>query len=172
LLVTLVSWRGCFFFSLQTSFCLWGALGFELRASCWLSRCSYGLIHPASPPNMFFSLYHPMMAKISWDIIFTETGVFFIWLLLFSPPPLFFFFFCSTGVWTQGFILARQALYHLSHVPSPFGFDCFRNKVLLFARGRPGPLFTLPAVAGIHACATCPVTFFLYFKIDSYLSNS
>jgi hypothetical protein len=29
------------------------------------------------------------------------------------------FFFCGTGVWTQGFALARQALYHLNHTVSP-----------------------------------------------------
>jgi hypothetical protein len=28
-------------------------------------------------------------------------------------------FFCVTGVWTQGFMLARQVLYQLSHAPSP-----------------------------------------------------
>jgi hypothetical protein len=30
----------------------------------------------------------------------------------------FFFFFCSTGVWTQGFMLARQLFYCLSHSTS------------------------------------------------------
>jgi hypothetical protein len=31
-----------------------------------------------------------------------------------------FFFSCGTGVWTQGFALAKQALYCWSHTPSPF----------------------------------------------------
>jgi hypothetical protein len=31
----------------------------------------------------------------------------------------FFSFFCSAGVLTQGLILARQVLYHLSHTQSP-----------------------------------------------------
>jgi hypothetical protein len=30
-----------------------------------------------------------------------------------------FFIFCSIRIWTQGFTLARQALCHLSHIPSP-----------------------------------------------------
>jgi hypothetical protein len=29
-----------------------------------------------------------------------------------------FIYFCGIGVWTQGFMLARQALYHLSHSTS------------------------------------------------------
>jgi hypothetical protein len=28
-------------------------------------------------------------------------------------------FIGETGVWTQGFMLAKPALYHLSHAPSP-----------------------------------------------------
>jgi hypothetical protein len=34
-----------------------------------------------------------------------------------------FFFFCSTGDWTQDLILARLALYHLSHASSPLCFS-------------------------------------------------
>jgi hypothetical protein len=32
----------------------------------------------------------------------------------------FCFVFCSTGVWTWGAVLIRQALYHLSNIPSLF----------------------------------------------------
>jgi hypothetical protein len=46
----------------------------------------------------------------------------------------FFFFFCGTGVWTQGFTLARQALYHLRHHSSPFWSDYFGDWVSLFAQ--------------------------------------
>jgi hypothetical protein len=31
-----------------------------------------------------------------------------------------FLFVCSTGVQTQGLVLAKNALYHLSHIPSPY----------------------------------------------------
>jgi hypothetical protein len=27
--------------------------------------------------------------------------------------------FCGTGIWTQGFTLVRQVLYHLNHTSSP-----------------------------------------------------
>jgi hypothetical protein len=32
----------------------------------------------------------------------------------------FVFFFCWLRVWTQGLMLAKQLLYHLSHSASPF----------------------------------------------------
>jgi hypothetical protein len=31
--------------------------------------------------------------------------------------PFYLFIFCRTGVWTQGVVLARQALYYLSYIP-------------------------------------------------------
>jgi hypothetical protein len=34
----------------------------------------------------------------------------------------YFFFFGSTGFQSQGFMLGRQALCHLSHIPKPFLF--------------------------------------------------
>jgi hypothetical protein len=38
----------------------------------------------------------------------------------FSPFFFFFFFFDGTGVWTQGFALAKQKLYHLNKTSIPF----------------------------------------------------
>jgi hypothetical protein len=38
----------------------------------------------------------------------------------------FFFSFGNTGVWTQGLVLTRQALYHLNHFTSPFLCWVFR----------------------------------------------
>jgi hypothetical protein len=35
-----------------------------------------------------------------------------------------FLYKCGTGDWTQGFILAREAVYHLSHFPN-FGYQHF-----------------------------------------------
>jgi hypothetical protein len=40
-----------------------------------------------------------------------------------------FFFFCETGAWTQGFTLAKQVLYRLSHTSSPFCSCYFRDGV-------------------------------------------
>jgi hypothetical protein len=48
--------------------------------------------------------------------------------------PLISFFFGSTGVWAQGFVLARQVLCHLSHtffLESNFKQNSFFNDVLL-----------------------------------------
>jgi hypothetical protein len=42
----------------------------------------------------------------------------------------FFFFFYGTGVWTQSFMLAKQALYCLSHTSSPFCSGYFGDGVL------------------------------------------
>jgi hypothetical protein len=42
---------------------------------------------------------------------------------------LFFFFFGKTGVWTQGFAFAKQALYPLSYSSSPFCSSYFGDAV-------------------------------------------
>jgi hypothetical protein len=57
----------------------------------------------------------------------TRKAVFLIFLkllLLLNLPMYiflcyFFFSFCGTGIWTQGLMFARQALYQLSHSSSP-----------------------------------------------------
>jgi hypothetical protein len=36
----------------------------------------------------------------------------------------------GAGVWTQGFTLAKQALYHLSHISSRFSCGYFEDGVL------------------------------------------
>jgi hypothetical protein len=53
-----------------------------------------------------------------------------------QPPQLvcnvclgFFLCVCGTGVWIQGFALAKQALYHLSHTSSPFCSGYFGDLV-------------------------------------------
>jgi hypothetical protein len=45
-----------------------------------------------------------------------------------------YYFFGQAGVWTQGFALAKQTLYHLSHIISPFcsgylgeSWECFHG---------------------------------------------
>jgi hypothetical protein len=46
----------------------------------------------------------------------------------------------GTGVWTQGFVLARQANYCLSHSScSLFNSGCFEDRILLFVPSWPGP---------------------------------
>jgi hypothetical protein len=56
----------------------------------------------------------------------------------------------STGVWTQGFSLASQAFYCLSHTSCHFCFGCFGGKVWLFGQAGPrSSYFTYLAVAGM-----------------------
>jgi hypothetical protein len=52
-----------------------------------------------------------------------------------------FFFASSTGVWTQGFTLGRQALYQLNHGSRSFSFFWLflRQCLALFSLGQPGP---------------------------------
>jgi hypothetical protein len=59
--------------------------------------------------------------------------------------PSLFFFFCSIGfeLRTQGLILARQALYHLSHASSPFCVSYFSDMVLCFCLGLPQTMILL-----------------------------
>jgi hypothetical protein len=47
---------------------------------------------------------------------------------VFDHYHLFFFSF-KTGVWTQGFSLAKKALYSLSHSSRPFCSGCFKDGV-------------------------------------------
>jgi hypothetical protein len=47
------------------------------------------------------------------------------------PCPALNFFFGGTGVWTQGFLLVKQALYCLSHTSSPFCSDYFWREGLV-----------------------------------------
>jgi hypothetical protein len=44
------------------------------------------------------------------------------------------FIFGGTGIWTQSFVLAKQALYHLRYNHSPFCSGYFGHRVLLFAQ--------------------------------------
>jgi hypothetical protein len=44
------------------------------------------------------------------------------------------FFFSSSWAWTHSFIFLKQVLYCLSHAFSPFCFDCFGDRVSLFAQ--------------------------------------
>jgi hypothetical protein len=63
-----------------------------------------------------------MIPLISTSWVTRITGVrhwFWLWCLVFVG---FFFFFFGTGFWAQGFELAKQALYQLSHVSSPSFF--------------------------------------------------
>jgi hypothetical protein len=55
----------------------------------------------------------------------------------------------GTAIWIQGFALAREALYHLSHSASPFCVGYFGNKVLLFCLGWLKPLISASWVARI-----------------------
>jgi hypothetical protein len=45
-----------------------------------------------------------------------------------------FIYFSGSGLWTQGFTLAKQAFFYLSHTSSPFCSGYFRDRVLLFAQ--------------------------------------
>jgi hypothetical protein len=42
-----------------------------------------------------------------------------------------FDFFGGTGAWTQDFTLAKQVLYHLTHISSPFCSGYFRGGSLV-----------------------------------------
>lgn len=42
--------------------------------------------------------------------------------------------FSSGRVWTQGFAVARQEIYHARPISSPFCYDYFWNRLLFFAQ--------------------------------------
>jgi hypothetical protein len=61
----------------------------------------------------------------------------------------FFFFFCGAEVWTQRFVLARQAYYSSSHTFSPLFSGYFGDRFSLFCSGQAGfSYFMLSAIAG------------------------
>jgi hypothetical protein len=60
---------------------------------------------------------------VFWDrvsLTFLPGLVFQVCMAMSSCCFTFFFFFGGSRVWTQNFMLARQALYHLSHPSNPF----------------------------------------------------
>jgi hypothetical protein len=81
------------------------------------------------------------------------------WNSLFSF--LFVCLFVGIGVWTQGFALARQVFYCLSHTPSPFNSDYFAGRVSLLAQ----------ADLGWRVHATTPSFFLLKWGLWNFLPN-
>jgi hypothetical protein len=56
----------------------------------------------------------------------------------------FLIFFCGTRIWTQGLMLARKVLYHLSHLCSPLlDLVVFQIGSHIFAQGWPWTLILL-----------------------------
>jgi hypothetical protein len=58
-----------------------------------------------------------------------------------------FFSPLSAGVWTQGFLLARQVLYHLSQDPDFFCFSYFSGRVKHFCPGLASVNFLLTVLS-------------------------
>jgi hypothetical protein len=52
------------------------------------------------------------------------------------------YFFGGIGVCTQGSVLVRQVLYHLSHSSGPFCFGYFGDRSRYFCSGQPSLLFS------------------------------
>jgi hypothetical protein len=82
----------------------------------------------------------------------------------------FLFFFPVLGVWTQGLVLTRQTLYHLSHSPThtPFLIWLFLREGLAFMSGQ-------PVLQSSHLCflhswndSSTPSTLLLLFEMRSY----
>jgi hypothetical protein len=104
----------------------------------------------ATPP--FFVLY---IFKIGLPKLFSQAG--------FEPRPSWslppkqlglqvwttgtcLFFLNEGGTWTQGFTLAKQAFYFLSHTSSPFRSDYFDDRILqTICRGSPWTIWSLSA---------------------------
>jgi hypothetical protein len=69
--------------------------------------------------------------------------------------------FGSTWIWTEGYALARQALYNLSHALSPFCAGYFWDRVLLFTQAslHYNPILCFLPWLGREACAIMPCFF-------------
>jgi hypothetical protein len=74
------------------------------------------------------------------------------------------FFFDRIGIWTQGFMSAKQAFYHVSHTYSPFCSCYFEDEVLwTIYPGWPWTLI-LPVSARITAISHWHPGIKLFFK--------
>jgi hypothetical protein len=62
------------------------------------------------------------------ELFFQIAKAKFMFSAFFSP---LYYFGADAGVRTQGFVLARQALYHLTHGPSPFCLIYFSDRLSL-----------------------------------------
>jgi hypothetical protein len=81
----------------------------------------------------------------------------------------FFTFSSGTRVWTQGFVLARQALYH----SSPFCSGYFRDRVSLFAQAdldQDHPILCFPPLLEWKEHASMCLPFFLFrWNLSNFL---
>jgi hypothetical protein len=81
-------------------------------------------------------------------------------------------FFVSTGILTQGFPLARQVLYLLTHSSSPLSSGYFGDSTLLLVQAGldQNPLIRLPIVTGMtSACQHTQFFFLLSLGLTNYL---
>jgi hypothetical protein len=104
-------------------------------------------------PGLFSWLadgYSPAMSSYGCPVHVLPWYLLISCLSLSPPPPSLY-----TGAWTQGPVLARQALYHLSHSTSPFCIGYFWDMVLLYA-WTTILLLVLPWIVGMMDVHYCP----------------
>jgi hypothetical protein len=86
------------------------------------------------------------------------------------------------SLWTQGFTFAKEALYHLSHVSSPFALVVLEVGSHFFVQASldyNSPILYFPPSLGWQACSTMPSFFhwdqspelFAEAGLDHYLPN-
>jgi hypothetical protein len=107
----------------STHFYTWLTCAVSLRTpqGCfsWLCQklgCRWGQYIAMRSPG-------PSCSWCLWENQLKSSKILYTCLLFLSAEatgPLYFYLFIWTGIWTQGFILAKQALYHLSHAASSF----------------------------------------------------
>jgi hypothetical protein len=97
---------------------------------------------------------------------------------IWAPPPAqpwYSFFFGRTRIWIQGFMLAKQVFYHLSHTSSPFcsGYFCrwgLENYLPGLVLNRDFSNLSLPKNLGLQACAWLVNVLFKIWAYWLYLS--
>jgi hypothetical protein len=128
----------------------------------WLS---YGHLPPPTPSEFRLAgVWEGGQKSVSLSSLFSSvllaSGSCDLWLCLwlFSwgfEGQFFFFFFCGTEIWMQGFTLAKQALYWLSHTTSPFCSGYFGDGVFrTLCLDWPWILILLISVSQVEAWAS------------------
>jgi hypothetical protein len=101
----------------------------ERGASCTLTLCLLAWMCPIGSRLVWHFLAHVISSLghdgNSWEISHELSWALNVFLRTYEPllrgaPWILFFFFSGTGIWTQGFITAKQVLCLLSHAARPF----------------------------------------------------
>jgi hypothetical protein len=118
-------------------FCSFWNFGFVCNFCCLTGIISQDILCLQLQPSYIYTRCPFLVSTFTWKVNFFYICL-ALWILNKILKNNFYFillslaigsFFCGTGVWTQGFVLAKQVLYYLSHASSPFCSGYFEDRI-------------------------------------------